>query len=75
MKIKWNPAGFEEILRSPPVQAKVQQHTNQLATRAGDGYTGSVRQGKTRVRGIVYADSWKARRDLARNNTLLRVLG
>ncbi|WP_306592887.1 hypothetical protein [Corynebacterium striatum] len=51
------------------------QHGEDITGRAGDGFVLSTRQGKSRFRGIVYADTWSAKRREARENVLLRVLG
>lgn len=75
MKVDWNRAAFEEVRRSGPVMAAISGLTYGLARSAGDGYEGSTQQGKSRFRGIVYPDTWSARKDNARNNTLVRVLG
>lgn len=75
MKIRWNRAAFEEVRRSGPVMAEISGLTYGMARAAGDGYEGSTMQGKSRFRGIVYPDTWSARKDNARHNTLVRVLG
>lgn len=75
MKVVFNRAAFEEVRRSGPVMAEISGLTYGLARKAGDGYRGSTMQGKSRFRGIVFPDSWSARKDNARNNTLVRVLG
>lgn len=77
-KFKWNPAGFEEIRRSPQAVALLEAKVNAAASAAGDGYTGSVVQGVGRgtlgrAIGTVYTDTFKAILDNARNQTLLRV--
>ncbi|CQD04169.1 hypothetical protein [Corynebacterium striatum] len=51
------------------------QHGDALAGAAGDGFVLSTQQGKSRFRGIVYADTWSAKRREARENVLVRVLG
>lgn len=75
MKVQWNRAAFEEVRRSGPVMAEVSALTYGLARAAGEGYKGSTMQGLSRFRGIVFPDTWSARKDNARNNTLVRVLG
>lgn len=75
MKLKFNSGAFETILRRPKTEAWVATTANEIARRAGDGYVASVAQGRSRVRAIVFADTWKARRDNATNNTLARVMG
>lgn len=41
---------------------------------AGKGFEASVQQGKTRPHGVVKAATFKARRDNARHNALLKAL-
>lgn len=49
-RIKFNPAGFEEIRRSPKVAAEVNRVAQSVATAAGRGYAWSGQQGKKGVR-------------------------
>ena len=78
---KPNRAGIIEVMRSGSVQGEVTRHAARIARAAGDsagapgGYTFSARQGKSRFRAIVYADTLKAKRREASGNHLLRSLG
>lgn len=78
MKIKWNPNALYEVRRSGPVQAAIHTQAAQIASRAGDGYSWDSQQGRRapqgRWRAIVFPETWRARRDNARNNTLVRSL-
>ncbi|MCZ1070819.1 hypothetical protein [Rhodococcus sp. A5(2022)] len=79
MRFRWNPAALYEVRRLPGVQAEVERHAARIASAAGAGYSWSSRQGAKRPQGrwraIVYPDTWPARRDNARRNTLVRALG
>lgn len=75
MKYKANKAALRELLRGEVAQKLVNEHSERLAQRAGEGYTASYLQGRNRYRGIVYADTMRAKVKEARNNNLLRVLG
>ncbi|MBM4496342.1 hypothetical protein MWT96_20265 [Prescottella equi] len=79
MKLKFNPEALYEVRRSASVVSRVHQAAAQVATRAGNGYSWSSRQGMKRPQGrwraIVYPDTWSARQDNAKNNTLVRVMG
>lgn len=75
MKYKPNREGLRELLRSPGAQSLVHQHGDRVRAAAGDGYVASYMQGKSRYRGIVYAETMKAKRREARENVLVRVLG
>jgi hypothetical protein len=77
-KFKWNPAGFEAIRRSPEAVDLLEGLVDGAASAAGPGYTGSVVQGVGRgtlgrAIGTVFTDDFKAVRDNAKNQTLLRV--
>lgn len=77
-KFKFRPEGFEEIRRSPAAVRLLESKVNAAASAAGPGYVGSVVQGVGRgtlgrAIGTVYTDDFKAIRDNASNNTLLRV--
>lgn len=79
VRIKWNLDGFRQIRVAPRVQAHIAQLAAEIATRAGDGYetrpveTGEGRTARARVAVLTGTD--EARRDNARNQTLLRALG
>ena len=75
MKVRWNMRGFEQVRRLPGVKDKVEEVGNGLAHRAGPGYVASFRHGRTRYRGIVFAKTYRAMKDNARNNTLVKTLG
>ena len=79
VKFKWNPAGFEEIRRSPAAVSLLQSRVDAAAAAAGPGYVGSVVQGVGRgtlgrAIGTVYTGDFKAILDNAKNNTLVKVL-
>lgn len=75
VRIKWRLAGFRELRLEPGVQSYIDQLAREIAARAGDGYEASSWQGKNRARASVYTDTFAARYDNARNQTLLRALG
>lgn len=59
------------------VRPAVEEHTARIAATAGDGYVGDVitSRGKVpRPHGAVRATTWEARRDNAKNNTLLKAV-
>lgn len=54
----------------------VEQSVEKIATAAGSGFSGDVKAGKNgRPVGAVHADTYKARRRNARENTLLKSVG
>jgi hypothetical protein len=69
VKIVIDNAGLR-ALSTPMIESAVQR----IATAAGKGFEPSVQQGKTRPHGIVKTATFKARRDNARHNALLKAL-
>ena len=45
-----------------------------IKNRAGEGYGQDVYVGKSRANAMVYADSYKAKKDNMKNNTLLKAV-
>ena len=74
VKFKKNPAGVRELLNSGAMEKIVAQHAARIAKTAGAGYESTTFQAGTRVVGKAYADTWAAKRDNAKNNTLLKAL-
>lgn len=81
MKFDFKPniAGFRAVRSLPAVSAKIDGELQRIAASAGDGYEWESHEGEARPqgrrRGTVYPNTWKARRDNARNNTLARLIG
>ncbi|HEP1801721.1 TPA: hypothetical protein VB870_001455 [Streptococcus suis] len=74
MKFKLNSAGVRELMKSPEMQAVLTDKANAIRNRAGDGYESDIYVGKARANAMVYADSFKAKRDNKKNNTLLKAV-
>ncbi|MCR1233228.1 hypothetical protein [Streptococcus suis] len=74
MRFKLNRAGVRDLLKSPEMQAVLTDKANGIRNRAGDGYASDIYVGKTRANAMVYADSFKAKRDNKKNNTLLKAV-
>lgn len=75
MKYRPNPAGLRELLRGSVAKRLVIDYGDKFAAQCGDGFVHSARQGKTRYRGIVYADTWSAKHRDHRENVMVRTLG
>lgn len=69
VKIVIDNAGLR-ALTTPMIESAAER----IAAAAGKGFEPSVQQGKTRPHGIVKTVTFKARRDNARHNTLLKAL-
>lgn len=73
-QFKWVVSEFEAIRRLPGVEAELDRRAEAIAEAAGDGYEWSGSDGKSRSRAGVYPTTFKAIRDNAKNNTLLKAL-
>lgn len=76
--IKWNLRGFEDLRRSPGVNALLNREVDRILEGAGGypgDYKGGVEPGRTRSRGYVVTNSVPAMRREAKDHALLRALG
>jgi hypothetical protein len=74
-KIKWNRDAFRQVRLLPEVAADVHGRAERIAVAAGDGYEAFPTQApRSRARAAVVTTSFRAIRENARNQTLLRHL-
>ncbi|MGV3085041.1 hypothetical protein [Enterococcus dispar] len=74
MKFKLNHAGVGQLLKSTEMQKVLTDKATGVKNRAGEGYAQDIYVGKTRANAMVYADSFKAKKDNLKNNTLLKAV-
>lgn len=74
VKFKPNRAGIGSLLKSAEMASIVGDYASKCASRSGRGYASETFNAGTRVVGKAYADTWEAKRDNAKNNTLLKNL-
>lgn len=74
-RFKFHPESRFDIMQSERTQEMVEDVTRRVQSRAGNGYGMKTGLVGDRASGIVYTDTFKARHDNARNNTLLKALG
>lgn len=74
MKFKLNQAGVGQLLKSPEMQSVLTQHATEIKKRCGDGFGQDVYVGKSRANAMVFADSYQAKRDNMKNNTILKAV-
>lgn len=73
-KIELDREGVKSLLKSEGMGEICGQLAADIAARAGDGYETSAYVGKNRLNYSVTAESFRARADNAKNNTLLKAL-
>ena len=71
---KLNRAGVRELLKSQEMQGILKEHATTIKNRAGDGYEQDIHVGRNRANAMVRAETFKAKKDNSKNNTLLKAV-
>lgn len=75
VKVVLNREGVRALLKSPEMLAICEEHAANTLERCGDGYEMDTHTGRVRVNAMVYANTYQAKSDNAKNNTILKALG
>lgn len=62
------------MLRSQEMKCICEEHANNALGRLGPGYTVSSMTGKNRVNASIMAETYEAKRDNMKNNSILKAL-
>lgn len=68
------PAIRQQLLKSQEILDICKEHAETIADRCGDGYETAVYTQPTRIVAKVYADSFRARADNMKHNTILKAV-
>lgn len=71
---KLNRDGVRSLLKSPEMQSICLEYANNALGRLGPGYEVSSFSGRNRVNAEVRAESFSARRDNLKNNSILKAV-
>ena len=71
---KLNRKGVAELMKSQEMQGVLKEHATTIKNRAGEGYEQDVYVGKNRANAMVKAETFKAKKDNSKNNTLLKAV-
>ncbi len=74
LKVVLNRSGVKELMKSEEMMAICQELADNALSQCGNGYEVTTRVGKTRVNAEIAAVSYSARKDNAKNNTILKAL-
>lgn len=74
MQFKLNRSGVAELMKSDGMQSVLTKYATGIKDRCGDGYEQDVHVGKTRANAMVRAETFKAKLDNKKNNTLLKAV-
>ena len=73
-KFKLNHAGVGQLLKSSEMVDVLEEKATEISNGAGDGYVQDTYIGKNRANAMVYADTYQAKKDNYKNNTLLKAV-
>lgn len=69
-----NQNGVANLMKSAEMQQVLKNHATQIKNRCGEGYEQDVFVGKNRANAMVSAETFQARRDNMKNNTILKAV-
>lgn len=72
--VKLNTSGIKELLKSKEMLNICEEYANNALGRLGNGYKVTSMTGRNRVNAEISAETNKAKRDNAKNNTILKAL-
>lgn len=73
-KFVLNRAGVRQLMQSKEMQSILDDKASQAVQRLGPGYKSDNYVGKNRANAMVYADSFRAKLDNAKNNSILKAV-
>ena len=73
-KFELNKAGVRELLQSDEMQAVLNKKASNAVNRLGAGYEKDSYVGKNRANAMVYAETYQAKKDNLRNNSILKAV-
>ena len=73
-RFELNQAGVRALMQSPEMQSILKDKAGNAVNRLGSGYDSDIFVGKNRANAMVYADSFKARLENSRENTILKAV-
>lgn len=74
LKFELNKGGVRNLLRSKEMMDICSEYANNALGRLGDGYEVSTYSGKNRVNAEVYAETYAAKKENLKSNTILKAV-
>lgn len=74
VKVVLNRSGVRALLRSEEMKNVCAEQASRIMQRCGSGYEMDTYTGKNRVNAMVKAETYQAKADNIRNNTLLKAV-
>ena len=73
-KFELNGAGVRALMQSEEMQSILKDKADGALNSLGEGYKSDTYVGKTRANAMVYADTYQAKRDNLKNNSILKAV-
>ena len=73
-KFVLNRAGVRQLMQSEEMQSILKDKANNALNSLGEGYKSDTYVGKTRANAMVYADTYQAKRENLKHNTILKAV-
>ena len=74
MQFKLNRKGVAALMKSEEMQAILKDIADNALNSLGEGYKSDLRVGKNRANAMVYADTYQAKKDNLKNNSILKAV-
>ncbi|HZK44372.1 MAG TPA: hypothetical protein VFC73_08855 [Syntrophomonadaceae bacterium] len=74
LKFELNRAGVRQLMQSEEMQSVLKGKANSALNSLGEGYKSDLHVGKNRANAMVYADTYQAKADNLRNNSILKAV-
>ena len=74
MQFKLNRKGVADLMKSEEMQTILKGIADNALDSLGEGYKSDLRVGKNRANAMVYADTYQAKADNLRNNSILKAV-
>ncbi|WP_086350185.1 hypothetical protein [Candidatus Enterococcus clewellii] len=69
-----NRGGVAELMKSEAMQKVLSDKATGIRNRCGDGYEQDVYVGQNRANAMISAETYRAKRDNMKNNTILKAV-
>lgn len=73
-KFVLNRPGVRALMQSDEMQSILKDKADNALNSLGEGYKSDIHVGKNRANAMVYADTYQAKRDNLKNNSILKAV-
>lgn len=73
-KFELNRAGVRALMQSEEMQSILKSKADDALDSLGEGYKSDIHVGKNRANAMIYADTYQAKKDNLKNNSILKAV-